>query len=214
MVLVGGGVVDLVLLRPADRRVAGEQPRRHAAGVRLSAGEHAGAARASRRCCSGRPIDGNRLRVRAAGDRRRGRAWWRTSRSTWCSSRRAAGARTGPTRVFLLCYVMLIASARAATCAVRCRRGEPRRAVATRFQPISPLPYLAVGDHLRPAAAGGAPAMDRPGERARDRRAAGHGAGGRSASCSRCARTCGCWPRPPRGRTRRASARWCSTRPT
>ena len=36
---------DLVLLGPPDRRLAGEQPRRHPAGVRLSAGEHAGPAR-------------------------------------------------------------------------------------------------------------------------------------------------------------------------
>ena len=45
-----------------------------------------------------RPIDGNRRGVRPAGDRRVGGRRARTSPSTWCSSRPAAGARAGPTR--------------------------------------------------------------------------------------------------------------------
>ena len=35
--------------------------------------------------------------IRPAADRHRRSAWSRTSRSTWCSSRRAGGARAGPT---------------------------------------------------------------------------------------------------------------------
>ena len=124
-----------------------------------------------------RPIDGNRLAfgllvTGVVGRRRRA-----TSRSTWCSSRPADGARAGPTRVFLVCYCMLIASAELLLAPPGAAAG-PRRPVPSTPVPADQSPALPRRrHHLRAAPAGGAPAVDRSGERARHRRAAGHRAG-------------------------------------
>ena len=75
--------------------------------------------------------------------------------------------------VFLICYVILIAGAE-----LYCRRPVPRVAARRRrgpAQPISPLPYLAVGTTYGPCCSCGDPALDRPRQRARLGRAAGHG---------------------------------------
>ena len=70
------------------------------------------------------------------------------------------------------------------------------------------------GRHLRAAALHRAPGVDRSDQRRGHRRGVRHRAAWWSASSSRSGRTCGCSPRRRCGRTRRASARWCSTRPT
>ena len=87
---------DLVLLGAADGRVAGEQRRGDAAGLRLSAGEPAGAARRHHRAAPEAHRRQPRWRSACWSPGCRS-AWWRTSRSTWCSSRSAAGARAGRT---------------------------------------------------------------------------------------------------------------------
>ena len=68
--------------------------------------------------------------------------------------------------------------------------------------------------HLRAAAGRGLQARPRAGDPARGRRPRSSRGSWWCASCSRCGRTSACSPRPPRGRTRPGSARWCSIPPT
>ena len=103
-----------------------------------------------------RPIDGNRL---AFGLLVTGVSVGVVADLTFNLVQLEAGGRSASwaDAVFLVCYVMLIGSAERYW-----RRPVPRRTASavplTRFQPISPLPYLAVGDDLRAAPARGAPA--------------------------------------------------------
>ena len=113
--------------------------------------------------------------------------------------------------VFLFCYVMMIGSAERYW-----RRPVARRTGSvpfTRIQPISPLPYLAVGTTYALLLVVALRPWTDP--------ISGLAIGALLVTALvvirqllTLRRTCGCWRSTPRGRTRRGSARWCSTRPT
>ncbi len=105
---------------------------------------------------------------------------------------RAAGARASIDGAYLLCYIMLIAGAE-----LYYRRPVPQAAKGARRgsgrSRVSPLPYLAVATTYGLLLYGGAPAVDRSGQRARRRRAAGDAVRGGRGSSSRCGRTSASW---------------------
>ena len=112
--------------------------------------------------------------------------------------------------VYLVCYLLLIGSAELYYRRPVAGTRPPRRS-ASGFQPLSPLPYLAVATTYGLLAYTVLTTVDRAGERARHRRAAGHRAGGGPAA-SRRARERAAAGRDGRcARTRHGSARWCST---
>ena len=161
-----------------------------------------------------RPIDGNRLGLRAVGDRRVGGRRCRPHLQPGAARGRQPERELGRRRLPDL--LRHADRQRASSTGSRpvARRAGHRAVAVTRFQPISPLPYLAVATAyvlllvvaLRPwtdpisGLVLGALLVT--------------GRWWCSASCWPCGRTCGCSPSTRRGRTRPASARWCSTRPT
>ena len=140
-----------------------------------------------------RPIDGNRL---AFGLLVTGVSVGVVADLTFNLVQLEAGGRSASwaDAVFLVCYVMMIGSAE-----LYWRRPVPRRTTSrcrlTRFQPISPLPYLAVATTYALLLV----VALRPWTDPISGLAIGRAAGDRRwwwcASCSRCARTSGSWPR-------------------
>ena len=153
MVLVGGAVRDLVLLDPPHGgRQRRQQPGRHAARLRLPAGEHAGAARHHHGAAA--PADRRQPAWPSASSSAASpSASSPTSPSTSCPLETGGRSASWIDGVYLLCYVMLIASAE-----LYCRRPVPRAGPrARRRAPAHPAGQSAAlprgRHHLRAPAA-------------------------------------------------------------